>query len=119
MRLSTNKTSIEHTRKEAVEKVYAMANRTEVAYYGEDDSIATIKNGVELISAIDYSMADSNIRSRAKANSIASIITNNSQLDDKSVASSITWEIMISKQSQTDAKLDKIDSTLDKILQFI
>ena len=96
-----------------------MINRAEAAYYRKDNFITTIEDRVELISAIDHSIVISNIRSRAKANPIASVITNNSQSDDKLVVSSIIWEIIILKQSQTDARLDKVDSTLDKILQFV
>ena len=47
---------------------------------------------------------------------MSSIITNSSPLDNKSITSSVTWKTMLSKQSQIGARLDKVDSMLDKIL---
>ena len=48
-----------------------------------------------------------------------SIITNPSPADKRSVASSTKKEKMLSKKSQTESRLDKVDSALIKILQFM
>ena len=49
----------------------------------------------------------------------ASIITNPSPADKRLVASSTKKEKMLSKKSQTESRLDKVDSALIKILQFM
>ena len=93
-----------------------MRNRAEVAYYGEEDSITIIEDRVELMSSSEYSRVVSQHKSIRKHNSMSSVITNSSPLDNKSITSSVMWETMFSKQSQIGTRLDKIDSTLDKIL---
>ena len=111
--------SIGLSKKEAEKKVKVMTNKAEAAYYHKDDSIAIIENRVKIESTIEYSTIVSNTSSKRKHQIIISIVINLLQAEDKLVASSVTLETILSKQSQTDARLDKVDSILDKILQFI
>ena len=111
-----NKVALEQTRKAAADKVNAMINRAEAVYYGEENSIATIEDRVELMSSSKYSKVVSQYKSIRKHNSMSSVITNSLPLDNKSITSSVIWETMLSKQSQIGTRLDKIDSTLEKIL---
>ena len=114
-----NRVVLEKTKEAAAEKIRAMTNRAEAAYYGEEDSIATMEEGVELKSTSEHGSVVTTSKSSMKHNPCVSVTTNPFLADDKSIASPVTWETMISKQSQTDARLDKVDSTLDKILQFM
>ena len=106
-------------RKAVADKVNTMTNRVEVAYYGEENLIAIIEDRVELMSSSEYSIVVSECKSITKYNPMSSVITNSLPSDNKSITSSVIWETMLSKQSQIDARLNKVDSTLDKILQFM
>ena len=88
------------------DKVEAMENMAASAFYRDDDSINTMEEGTKLISLVGQSIiaskrSNTNIKNLIR-NVIASTSTNSS-LDDRLVISSITWETMLSKQSQTEA----------------
>ena len=119
VRPPTTQTQLKEATTEAAEKVKAMSNRVEDAFYGDDDSIATMKEGDE--TSIASSIAASAYLSKRGTNDqpLTRVNANISQHDDRSVASSVAWETMLSKQNQTDARLEKLDTTLDRILQFI
>ena len=57
--------------------------------------------------------------SNNESNLAARIMTNPSPAEKISVASSTKKEKMLSKKSQTESRLDKVDSALIKILQFM
>ena len=76
-----------------------MTNRGEAANFREDDSIDTMVDGVELISISENSAIISHRKAKAKHKPISSVVTNNSQTDNKSITSSMMWETILSKQS--------------------
>ena len=97
-----------------------MKNKAEAAYYRdkEEDSIAIMKDRIELASAMGNSTTSSFSQHELKSKQLASIITNQ-LIDKRSIVSSVTWETILSKQSQTKERLNKIDMALDKIFQFM
>ena len=97
-----------------------MMNRIEATYYKDNDSINITEEGKELISLLGKdSRSVTSRRFRSTSNHLFSVITNNSNSEERLVASSIIWKTMLSKQSQIDAQLDKIDTALGQILYFI
>jgi len=85
-----NRAVLEKTKEAAAEKVRAMTNQAEAAYYGKEDSIATIEDVVELILTSEYSSVVTISKSSTKYNPYTSVITNFSLADDKSIFSSVT-----------------------------
>ena len=64
----------------------------------------------------------SQAKSKSSRKSIENININTSATqsnNDKSVVSSITWEMILSKQSQTKAWLDRVNTALSQILLAI
>jgi len=92
-----NRVVLEKIKKVAAEKVRAMTNQVEVAYYGEEDSIAIIEDGVELSLTSEYGSVVTISKLSTKHNLYASVITNSSLADNKSITSLVTWETMLSK----------------------
>ena len=92
-----NRAVLEKTKEAAAEKVRAITNQAEVAYYGKEDSIDTMEDGVELTSILEYGLVITTSKSSIKHNPYASAITNSFLADDKSIASLVTWETMLSK----------------------
>ena len=99
-----------------------MANKVEAAYYEEDYSIATMEEGRELFSLAGNKPPVAKSTTTISRNPFAKIITNRSNNyapDDISVTRLVTWDAMLSKQSQMDTRLDKMDVALGQILRFM
>ena len=98
-------------RKEAKQTIDKMTNKAAVAHYKDEDSIAIMYNEVNMVLvrsnkrgmrlAIEKSEKRRNKEDRR---SIA--------VEEQSVASSVIIESLLSKQSQTEVRLDKMDSAL-------
>ena len=106
---------LEEVCKEVADKVVAIENKAATAYYCDDDSIDTIEEGQDIVSLSGTNSIISSSTSKLSKKLINNINTNSSYSqsnDEKSVVSSITQKTILSKQSQTEARLDQVDMAL-------
>ena len=104
-------------RKEAADKVDAMTNKEGTAYYRYEDSVATIEERIDLVSTVEASTLSpkSQITTTTSINNLPNSkrkILNHMLNNNILVTSSITIESLLSKQSQIEAQLDKVDVAL-------
>ena len=111
-----------------------------MAYFKEDNSIVTIedslvidfshsnkaieKEGEKIEEAASTNYINSinkgvNYHSQPQLQSQMIIIATSQQNDYFSVASLITIELLLSRQSKIDSRIDKVDTTIAQILQVL
>jgi len=90
-------------------KVIDNMNKAEAVFYRDEDSIATID-----IETLQNTTKETSQVATAVKNKSTSAARNVG--DDQSVASSITIKLLIWKQSKIDARIDRVDDILSKIL---
>ena len=88
--------NLEQARDNTAQKIATMTNNVEAVYYKEDNLISTIERGEKLASLIEESKSISSFSSQSKETK-RSRVFNPSQFDERSVASSITWETILFK----------------------
>ena len=95
---------LEAARKEAEDTIAIMTNKAAAAYYKNDDSITVIEDGVELVSIKSgkTSTGNSMVPKSISIAQSAEVLTSRYKqipMEEKSVASSVTIESLLSKQS--------------------
>jgi hypothetical protein len=107
-------------RKEAEEKIATMSNKVAAAFYKDDDSIATIEEGVELVLVAknSYTIASSIPKSIKDLIPLPPPIQPNTNIltDEQLIASIIIMKSLIKRQNESVARLDSIEGMLEEIL---
>ena len=98
-------------------KVVAMTNKAEAALYADDDSIATIEESI--VSKQRSSQPLSEVNYNPIITTQPQQLINLVNRDEASVASLVTMELLLSRQSRTNTRIDKIDLIMNQILYLL
>ena len=107
----------QEAQEEAKGTVAAMTSKVEATLHKDDGSIDTMEDSI--ISKQKLSKTPNKVNYTPISSIPLQPIIKSVSRDEASVASSVTMESLLSRQSRTDARIDKMDSTMNQILHLL